>query len=92
MDRVLQGDDRRRISRIARAKTGVEFVDYGEVGFRHILAKRKVANLEELKGLKIRMPEIQAVDRFLEKAWRQSDAAGLRGAVQRAIDRIDRRT
>ena len=39
VDRVLQGEIGAEVSRIARAKTGVEFVDYGEVGFRHILAK-----------------------------------------------------
>ena len=40
MDRVLQGEIGAEVSRIARAKTGVEFVDYGEVGFRHILVQR----------------------------------------------------
>ena len=67
VDRVLQGDIGREISQIARAKTGVEFVDYGEVGFRHILSKRKVTNLEELKGLKIRTPEIKLWVDFWKK-------------------------
>jgi TRAP-type transport system periplasmic protein len=67
VDRVLQGDIGREISQVARAKTGVEFVDYGEVGFRHILSKRKVTNLEELKGLKIRTPEIKLWVDFWKK-------------------------
>ena len=55
-------------SRRSRAqKTGVEFVDYGEVGFRHILSKRKVTNLDELKGLKIRTPEIKLWVDFWKK-------------------------
>jgi C4-dicarboxylate-binding protein DctP len=67
VDRVLQGDIGREISQIARQKTGVEFVDYGEVGFRHILAKRKVTNLDEVKGLKIRTPEIKLWIDFWKK-------------------------
>jgi C4-dicarboxylate-binding protein DctP len=59
VDRVLQGEIGREMSDIARKKTGVEFVDYGEVGFRHLLAKRPVTNLAELKGLKLRVPELK---------------------------------
>jgi C4-dicarboxylate-binding protein DctP len=67
VDRVLQGDIGKEVSRIAREKTGVEFVDYGEVGFRHILAKRKVTNIDEIKGLKIRTPEIKLWVDFWKK-------------------------
>jgi C4-dicarboxylate-binding protein DctP len=67
VDRVLQGPLAAQISAAARAKTGVEFVDYGEVGFRHILAKRPVASLEQLKGLKIRVPELRVWVDFWKK-------------------------
>ena len=67
VDRVLQGEIGAEVSRIARAKTGVEFVDYGEVGFRHILAKRKVTSLDEVKGLKIRVPELKVWVDFWKK-------------------------
>ena len=67
VDRVLQGEIGVEVSRIARAKTGVEFVDYGEVGFRHILAKRKVTSLDEVKGLKIRVPELKIWVDFWKK-------------------------
>ena len=58
-DRVLQGPLAGEISAAARRKTGVEFVAYGEVGFRHLLSKRPVRTLEELRGLKIRVPELR---------------------------------
>jgi C4-dicarboxylate-binding protein DctP len=67
VDRVLQGEIGVEVSRIARAKTGVEFVDYGEVGFRHILAKRRVTNLDEVRGLKIRVPELKVWVDFWKK-------------------------
>lgn len=66
VDRVLQGELAEEISRIAREKTGVEFVAYGEVGFRHLLSKRPVTNLEELSGLKIRVPELRVWVDFWE--------------------------
>ncbi len=59
VDRVLQGALGQECSDIARAKTGVEFVAYGETGFRHILAKSPVASLDNLKGLKIRVPQLR---------------------------------
>ena len=59
VDRVLQGPLGEECSKIAREKTGVEFVAYGETGFRHILSKRPVTDLETLKGLKIRVPELR---------------------------------
>ena len=57
-DAVLQGELGQKASDIARAKTGVEFVAYGETGFRHILAKKPVDSLETLKGVKIRVPQL----------------------------------
>jgi C4-dicarboxylate-binding protein DctP len=59
VDRVLQGPIGEEISAIARRKTGVEFITYGEVGFRHLLSKRPVPRMEDLKGLKIRTPELR---------------------------------
>lgn len=59
VDKVLQGELGQKCSDIARAKTGVEFVAYGETGFRHILAKRPVGSLADLAGLKIRVPQLR---------------------------------
>jgi len=59
VDRVLQGELGDEISRIARERTGVEFVAYGEVGFRHLLSSRPVTSLAELEGLKLRVPELE---------------------------------
>lgn len=59
VDKVLQGPLGDSVSGVARKKTGVEFVAWSEVGFRHLLSKRPVTNLAELKGLKIRVPEIK---------------------------------
>ncbi|MCA0452052.1 MAG: TRAP transporter substrate-binding protein, partial [Proteobacteria bacterium] len=59
VDKVLQGELGQKASDIARAKTGVEFVAYGETGFRHILAKRPVGSLADLAGLKIRVPQLR---------------------------------
>ena len=67
VDKVLQGPLGDEISRIARKKTGVEFVAYGEVGFRHLLSKRPVTNLSELKGLKVRVPELKVWIDFWRK-------------------------
>ncbi len=59
VDAVLQGELGRKASDIARAKTGVEFVAYGETGFRHILSKAPVLTLADLEGLKIRVPQLR---------------------------------
>ncbi len=59
VDAVLQGPLGQQCSDIARAKTGVEFVAYGETGFRHILSKNAVTKLDDLKGLKIRVPQLR---------------------------------
>jgi tripartite ATP-independent transporter DctP family solute receptor len=59
VDAVLQGPIGERVSEIAREKTGVEFVAYGEVGFRHLLANRAVSDMDGLSGLKIRVPELK---------------------------------
>ena len=57
VDRVLQGPIGERVSEECKAKTGVEFIAYGEEGFRHVLSKRPVRTLADLKGMKIRVPE-----------------------------------
>ncbi len=59
VDAVLQGPLGEEASQIARAKTGVEFVAYGETGFRHVLSKSPVTDLDSLKGVKIRVPELR---------------------------------
>jgi tripartite ATP-independent transporter DctP family solute receptor len=59
VDRVLQGKIGKEMSDIARLKTGVEFIDYPEVGFRHLLTKKPVNNLADVKGLKLRVPELK---------------------------------
>lgn len=59
VDAVLQGDIGQEISRIAREKTGVEFIAYGEVGFRHLLSKNPITDLASLQGVKLRVPEVR---------------------------------
>jgi C4-dicarboxylate-binding protein DctP len=59
VDAVLQGPIGAQVSQIAREKTGVEFVAFAEVGFRHLLTKEPVTNLAELAGTKIRVPELR---------------------------------
>ena len=59
VDAVLQGDIGQEISQIAREKTGVEFIAYGEVGFRHLLTKVPVTDLASLQGVKLRVPEVR---------------------------------
>ncbi|MEZ5904276.1 MAG: TRAP transporter substrate-binding protein [Geminicoccaceae bacterium] len=59
VDRVLQGPLGQEVSDIARAKTGVEFVAYGETGFRHVLSKSPVTSLDTLSGVKLRVPELR---------------------------------
>ena len=70
VDKVLQGPIGDEISAIVRRKTGIEFVAYGEVGFRHLLSKRQVTTLDQLKGMKIRVPEIKVWVDF----WRRLGA------------------
>ena len=70
VDRVLQGPLGEQVSQIAKRKTGVEFVAYGETGFRHVLSKRPVTSHETLKGLKIRVPELRVWVDF----WRRLGA------------------
>ncbi len=67
VDRVLQGPIGEEVSRIAREKTGVDFVAWAEVGFRHLLSKRKVVAVEDLAGLKIRVPELKIWVGFWKK-------------------------
>lgn len=67
VDRVLQGELGAEISQIARDKTGVEFVAYGESGFRHLLAKRPVTDLATIKGLKMRVPQLNVWVDFWKK-------------------------
>ena len=70
VDKVLQGDIGTQVSLVARRKTGVEFVAWSEVGFRHLLSKRPVTSLDQLKGMKIRVPEIKVWVDF----WRRLGA------------------
>ncbi|MFM8546180.1 MAG: TRAP transporter substrate-binding protein [Betaproteobacteria bacterium] len=70
VDKVLQGETGSQVSTVARKKTGVEFVAWSEVGFRHLLSKRPVTSLDQLKGMKIRVPEIKVWVDF----WRRLGA------------------
>lgn len=67
VDCVLQGPIGDEVSQIAREKTGVEFVAYAEVGFRHLLSSSPVTTLDELEGLKIRVPELQIWIKFWDR-------------------------
>ena len=67
VDRVLQGELGEEVSQIARKKTGVEFVAYGESGFRHVLGKEPITDLASLKGVKLRVPELRVWIDFWKK-------------------------
>jgi C4-dicarboxylate-binding protein DctP len=60
VDRVILGDLGKKMAEVARAKTGTDYVTYGEVGFRHLLSSRPVTNISEVAGLKLRVPEIKS--------------------------------
>ena len=65
--RCCKAPSARRSRPSRKKKTGVEFVAFGEVGFRHLLTKRPVTKLEDLKGLKIRTPELRVWVDFWRK-------------------------
>ena len=71
VDRVILGELGQQLAQIAAEKTGAEYVAYGEVGFRHLLSKPKVTNLDELKGLKLRVPQTRSATDF----WRAMGAS-----------------
>jgi C4-dicarboxylate-binding protein DctP len=91
VDRVLQGPLGQQASEIARKKTGVEFVAYGETGFRHILSKRPVASLDDLKGPQDPRAGAAHLGRFLAPPRREPDAAALFGAILGPLHRRHRR-
>jgi TRAP-type transport system periplasmic protein len=59
VDAVLQGELGQRCSDIARAKTGVEFVAYGETGFRTSCRSDRSHRWPISQGLKIRVPQLR---------------------------------
>lgn len=59
VDRVLQGEIGEEVSQIAKKKTGVEFLAFGEVGFRHFLSKTPFTDLQGFQGTRIRSPDVK---------------------------------
>lgn len=57
VDKVFQGPLGKVLSEEMKKKTGVYTLEYGEAGFRNILAKKPILKVEDLKGVKIRVPE-----------------------------------
>ena len=57
VDRVFQGPLGKVLSEEMKKRTGVYVVAYGEAGFRNMLSKKPIRKLEDLKRIKIRVPE-----------------------------------
>jgi len=57
VDRVFQGPLGKVLSEEMKKRTGVYVVAYGEAGFRNMLSKKPIRKLDDLKRIKIRVPE-----------------------------------
>ena len=66
VDKVHQGPLGKLLSDEAKKKTGVYFIAYGEAGFRHVVAKKPVSSMADLKGVKMRVPETPMAIRLFQ--------------------------
>jgi C4-dicarboxylate-binding protein DctP len=57
VDKVFQGPLGTALSEELKRKTGVYVVAYGEAGFRNILSKKPIRKMEDLRRVKMRVPE-----------------------------------
>jgi len=56
--RVLYGAPGRQVSDIAKEALGVEVLSLGASGFRVFLSKKAINNADDVRGIKLRVPEI----------------------------------
>jgi len=66
VDKVYQGPLGKLLSEEAKKKTNVYFIAYGEAGFRHVVAKKPVRSMADLKGVKMRVPETPIAIRLFQ--------------------------
>ena len=56
--RVLYGPAGRQVSEVAKEALGVEVLSLGASGFRVFLSKKAIQNADDVRGIKLRVPEI----------------------------------
>lgn len=68
---IIHGDIGQELKDNVLADSDVRILDFWDRGPRHVTANKPIENLEDVKGLKIRLPEIKA----MEDTWKYMGAS-----------------